>query len=365
MTSTRVTTVAVFVVGSVGFALVAIATATPLAIAGGAMVMASAIYLVRYFWRESDRKRKSEIAAQGRDLSLVMTDLHATVENSWRNVENPLRTTAGEITDRLAAYDRAILEQLAQIQLDLASAQKDMVGLRKELDRQQNQSEAAERRADRRASKERAYIASEVSGVIGVYSALRPQVPYPPFGGWSISGDLASRLVELILTDHRRSIVEEGSGLSTLLIAQALELHGDVGHCIALEHDKGWLDKSNSLLAQHGMSHRALVVHAPLVETDLHGEKFQWYDLSNAELPDQVDLMFIDGPPEGTGPLARYPALPLLIDRLMPSGVVLMDDAYRPDERSAVERWKTEYPDLVIVRHSDAKGTFEIRRAST
>jgi predicted O-methyltransferase YrrM len=365
MTSTRVATLVAFVVGTVGFALVAIVTATPLALAGGAMVMASAIYLVRHLWRESDRKRKSDVAAQRQDLSLVMTELNTTIENSWSNVEKPLRTAAGEISDRLAAYNRAILEYVAQIQLDLASTKKDLVGLRKELDRQQSHHEAAERRAERRASKERAYIASEVSGVIGVYSALQPQLPYPPFGGWSISGDLASRLVELILTDHRRSIIEVGSGLSTLLIAQALELHGDAGHCIALEHDKGWLDKSNALLAQHGVSHRALVVHAPLVETDIRGEKFQWYDLSNAELPDQIDLLFIDGPPEGTGPLARYPALPVLIERLMPTGVVLMDDAYRPDERSAVERWRTEYPDLVIVRHSDSKGTFEIRRAPT
>jgi predicted O-methyltransferase YrrM len=364
MTSTRVTTLVVFVVGCVGFAIGAIATTTSLALIGGAMIMASAIYLVRHLWRESDRKRKVEIAAQSRDLSVVMTELNATIENSWRSVENPLRA-AGEIADRLASYDRAILEYLAQIQLDLTSTQKDLAGLRKELDRQQSQSEAADRRAERRTSKERAYLASELSGVIGVYSALRPRVPYPPFGGWTISGDLASRLVELILTNHSRSIIEVGSGFSTLLMAQALELNGGTGYCTALEHDKGWLDKSNSLLAQHGVSHRALVVHAPLVETIIRGEKFQWYDLSNAELPDQIDLMFIDGPPEGTGTLARYPALPLLIERLMPTGIVLMDDAYRPDERSAVDRWKSEYPDLVVVRHSDSKGTFEIRRAPT
>jgi len=352
MTSTRVTTLIVFLVGSVGFALGAIATSTSQALAGGTMVMASAIYLVRHLWRESDRKRKYEMAAQRDQVSVVLTELQTTntnIERSLREVES-LRDDVRQGADRADEYFRAILEYVAQVALELESARQELSEMRGGLERLENQSE---RRA--------AHTVAELSGVIGVYSALSPQVPYPPFGGWSISGDSASRLVELILTDSLHSIIDVGSGLSTLLIAQALELLG-TGHCIAFEHEKPWMDRSNELLAQHGLSHRALVAHAPLVDVEVGGEMLRWYDISSVDLPDQIDMLFIDGPPKATGPLARYPALPLMIDRLGPTGVILMDDADRPDERLVVKRWKTEYPDLVVVHYSDSKGTVEIRR---
>ena len=362
MTSTRVTTLVAFVGGSVGFALAALATSTPQALAGGGLVMASAIYLVRHFWRESDQKRKQELAAHRTEVSLVLTELHTTsrqVEGSLREVESSLRADARQITNRVDQYFRAVLEYVAQIQLDLGSAKKDMTGVVETLRRHLKQFELAERRAARG----RTHVVSEVSGVIGVYSALNPQIPYPPFGGWSISGDCARRLVELILTNHFDSVIEVGSGLSTLLIAQALEVRGGNGRCIALEHEKSWIDRSNQVLAEHGVSNRAVIVHAPLVDTEIRGENFPWYDLSEVELPDQIGMLFIDGPPKATGTLARYPALPLMIERLGSTSVVLMDDADRPDERAVTERWKAEFPDLAVVRHSDAKGTVEIRRA--
>jgi predicted O-methyltransferase YrrM len=199
-------------------------------------------------------------------------------------------------------------------------------------------------------------------GVIGVYATLKPDLPYPPFGGWAISGDCARRLVELVMTVRPSSVIEAGSGLSTLLIAQALEIVGGDGRVVALEHEKQWMDRSTALLALHGMAHRADISHAPLVEIDLEGERFNWYDLSEVSLPTDAEIIFIDGPPKATGPLARYPALPLLIDRLVPGGVILLDDAHRPDEKAAVQRWQAEIPGLNVIFYSDSKQTVELRK---
>jgi hypothetical protein len=41
-----------------------------------------------------------------------------------------------------------------------------------------------------------------------------------------------------------------------------------------------------------------------------------------------------------------------------------MDDANRPDERSAVKRWQEEYTGLEVSYHQDSKGTVEIRRGT-
>jgi hypothetical protein len=57
-----------------------------------------------------------------------------------------------------------------------------------------------------------------------------------------------------------------------------------------------------------------------------------------------IELLVVDGPPayaQGHG-LARYPALPVLHDRLAPSATIILDDAERPGEREIIRRWQLE-----------------------
>jgi hypothetical protein len=80
----------------------------------------------------------------------------------------------------------------------------------------------------------------------------------------------------------------------------------------------------------------ATVVDAPLVDA--------WYDPAALDgLPERgVELLIVDGPPAARG--SRYPALPLLADRLAPGAAILLDDTDREGERKAVERWSDEFP---------------------
>jgi hypothetical protein len=118
-------------------------------------------------------------------------------------------------------------------------------------------------------------------------------------------------------------------------------------------------------VAEHGLSHRSTIVHAPLVDVHIGNELFRWYDLTGVSLPDQAEIIFVDGPPKSAGPLARYPALPLLFERLSSDGVLLMDDAARSEERAAVDRWNEEFFGIEIRFHADAKGSVEIHKAKT
>ena len=52
----------------------------------------------------------------------------------------------------------------------------------------------------------------------------------------------------------------------------------------------------------------------------------------------------IDGSPESTGRLARYPAGPLLFNRLNNGGAVFLDDASRADEKEIITLWMQENP---------------------
>ena len=85
------------------------------------------------------------------------------------------------------------------------------------------------------------------------------------------------------------------------------------------------------------------MLHAPLIDTAVPGRENQpWYDIS--VLPDlpTVDLLFVDGPIGATAREARYPAYPLLADRLAPGATVVLDDTGRPAEAAIVKAWKQE-----------------------
>ena len=63
-------------------------------------------------------------------------------------------------------------------------------------------------------------------------------------------------------------------------------------------------------------------------------------------MPGRIDLLVVDGPPGLLRPQARYPALPVLRERLSPGASILLDDTHRADEREIVRRWLDEVEGL-------------------
>ena len=133
---------------------------------------------------------------------------------------------------------------------------------------------------------------------------------------------------------RRGSILECGSGLTTILVGALLERCG--GSLCALEHDAAWYEKIGACLEHYGI-HCAHVVHAPLIN---YGT-FSWYDVPLEALPQRISLIICDGPPAGT-PGGRYGVVPLMRERLAPGSVVLLDDAGREQEHAIADRWSAE-----------------------
>lgn len=147
--------------------------------------------------------------------------------------------------------------------------------------------------------------------------------------GWSGDTDFLKACIEQALTTSD-SIVECGSGLSTLLIGAVAARRG-LSVC-SLEHLPKWRERVGGSLLRAGIA-SARVVDSPLV--DYGG--YHWYRLPG-DLPQRIGLVICDGPPAST-PGGRYGMLPQLRDRLAPGSVVLLDDADRPDEQAIARRW--------------------------
>lgn len=186
-------------------------------------------------------------------------------------------------------------------------------------------------------------------------------IPYTP--QWSAAPDFLQRIVDHVLTHQPRTIVECGSGLTTLMLARACALNG-VGHVHSLENGADYAANTRREIARYGLDEYSTVLHAPLTPCTIHGVEYQWYDTS-ALTAQNIDLLIIDGPPGFLQRHSRYPALPLLRDRLAAQCSVFLDDAARPDEQELVARWCQELPDAKHDYIANERGCAILHLAAT
>lgn len=176
----------------------------------------------------------------------------------------------------------------------------------------------------------------------------------PPLRGWAASPDFLLEIFTHARSARPEKILECSSGASTIVLARAAQMNGH-GHVISLEHDPVFSDRTRSDLARLNLADWATVIDAPLRPIQLDGKKWLWYQ--SDKIPDSpIDLVVVDGPPELTGHMARYPAGPLLLPRLRPGGSVFVDDADRADERRIIREWQARFSTLSKRNHFCEKG---------
>lgn len=172
-----------------------------------------------------------------------------------------------------------------------------------------------------------------------VYDRLvRGDAPMPDLGGWAATPSSIVWLVDFVARTDATTIVECGSGASTVWLAAALEKRGGDGHVTTLEGSAEYAAQTRAQLERHGLAHRATVIDAPYApSTDQ-----PWYDIAGLADLAGIDLLFVDGPDGSIAPQARFPAIPMLADRLADGCYVLLDDAERDDETRIVEAWTSD-----------------------
>jgi predicted O-methyltransferase YrrM len=189
-------------------------------------------------------------------------------------------------------------------------------------------------------------VGNRLQATQNLFAMVAPRGPVPPLVGYVASPDVLLELVQRFLTLRPTLTLECGSGTSTLFLALAAQQHGVAGRIVSLESSAEYAEATRALLAEHGVAHLAEVRHAPLGPTELADHDLPWYDRGALEDLHDIGLAFVDGPPGTVGPAARYPFVPLLLDRFAPRCAIVLDDANRSDERGVLERWADLLPDF-------------------
>lgn len=183
----------------------------------------------------------------------------------------------------------------------------------------------------------------QLEALDGLQRELQLDKSLPRTRGWAGSPDFLLELARHARSARPQVVVECSSGASTVVLARCMQLQG-AGQVYSLEHDAMYAAQTRAELARHGLSAWAQVIDAPLRTHSLQGETWPWYDTGHLPASLPIDMLVIDGPPQATGKLARYPAGPLLFPRLAPGAAVFLDDAARSDEQAILRRWRSEMP---------------------
>ena len=164
---------------------------------------------------------------------------------------------------------------------------------------------------------------------------------YIPHNSSAIDFESLSIILNDICINNRKSIIEFGSGFSTIAIAKLIQLNNLKCDFISVEHDEGWLKHTKELLFKEGLENDVNMQYMPL-END-------WYNLDfikeinvNSTL---FDSLIIDGPPANTygHEYSRKPVMLKLNDYLANNCFILMHDTDRLAENQIVKNWEKIY----------------------
>lgn len=196
---------------------------------------------------------------------------------------------------------------------------------------------------------------------------IRPLLDGPPldYGNWAVDPHLGKVLAQLICRHEPDYILECGSGTSTVFMARVQHRFHPDGTVTALEHLPEYAEESRRLLEDHGLGEQANVILAPLEEWNIQGKQQPWYGVNRDRFTEQsIDMMVVDGPPETTGPMARFPAAVALKPYLSKKCVIVLDDGDRSDEKKTAQQW-AEMLDADLEYAGGPKGTYILRRSGS
>lgn len=176
-------------------------------------------------------------------------------------------------------------------------------------------------------------------------SEVNPLIP--PTGGYALDSQALLHLIDVLERVRPSIIVEFGGGASTIWMAYICKKFNT--RIISIDHLEEYLESTKKEVERHGFSDMVECRLAPLETIKVDGTEYSWY--SRAELSDlsEIDLLFIDGPPEYTGPNARRPAMHIMASKLNMNAVVILDDTHRESEQETIRDWISAYPNFYVV----------------
>lgn len=204
---------------------------------------------------------------------------------------------------------------------------------------------------------DRVHDTNQIESTMWLYSRFTPSVSLPAMREIAGSPDFLKILTEQYYLHKPKIIVEASSGVSSIVLSEILMKDGSGAQHYSLEHSEKYANLTREKIKNTGSE----ILHAPLKNYKINGKNWKWYDISVLDQVEYIDMLIIDGPPETVQSLARYPAVPLLKDKLTPNTIVILDDTNRKDEQEIIKLWQQEFNFKAKSFYTE-KGTYILHR---
>jgi predicted O-methyltransferase YrrM len=155
-------------------------------------------------------------------------------------------------------------------------------------------------------------------------------------------------LLNEVIINGRKNIIEFGSGISTILLGRLLKINGIDATVKSIDQSKEWVALLNDLIHKEDLGKIVEVVYIPLEKRNEKEGSPHWYTKSIIDglfKTASFDMVVVDGPTafEKEIEWSRYFALPFIQQRLAHNYVILLDDANRGGEKKVLQAWAQEF----------------------
>jgi predicted O-methyltransferase YrrM len=186
-------------------------------------------------------------------------------------------------------------------------------------------------------------LMNETKQIEAMISLGKAQGWHLPTRKWAASPDILWLLTSLVRRIDAKRILDIGSGISTIRLAQASSADCRI---ISIDSNLEFAHRTRALVELASLTSRVEIRSSDLIEYTLDGVQTTWYERSVIDGIADLDLVFVDGPPASNGSYARFAALPLIYERLAPDCILVLDDLVREDEQRVFQRWLQMYPEF-------------------
>jgi hypothetical protein len=163
----------------------------------------------------------------------------------------------------------------------------------------------------------------------------------PLFTGSALRPICLTMIINDLVINQRKVVVELGAGVTTLYLAAAVKKYGLDCQIISVDEEPEWLDFVATQLKFEGLDDHVVLVKAPITPY----EQSHWYDVKAMNeiftKEYQIESLIVDGPKAyGTkNSMNREKALSYFLPFLSKKCFVYLDDCHRPGEKKILEEW--------------------------
>ncbi len=187
---------------------------------------------------------------------------------------------------------------------------------------------------------------------LGLLGDIEIGIDFMPWTRAAMRPSTIVHVLNEIVINNRKSIIEFGAGISTLYFAWAAKQTQST--FLSIEESEDWCEKIKSFLCANDLNDHCDLHFVPRQITDMDGYSSRWYAAEKVrELVGgrMFDLVVVDGPTafRKGEENARRPAIDVLKPNLADRCAIFLDDALRDGERRILAAWETTLGEKAMV----------------